>query len=359
MRVRGTCYALFAFDLGYAIDLDRAGELVASEAGRKVFRNPRRAPSGEGTRPRPLLLSRAAEPIDVGGDRTVAAVEILLYDFGGASVTYPIPVDADVGDLPALADRLYDNAVLTADARRRMEETLSVIASAVSRPGLSPLVEDYLVLELLLPDGVPVGALLEDHAAAVARTLRAEPGDLSDDEIREALARRLSYGANELAIVDWYAAILVGEGREDERAVLEFANVELLEWRLLDLLLDRAVDTAFEAVNRRERGLGLFASRSEALRRVARMQMDYAFLFEGVSHSMKLLGDQYLARLYQAASERFHLPEWEAAIHRKLGVLGGVQEKLAAVASARRMELLEWIIIVLIALSIAVYFLPQ
>jgi hypothetical protein len=45
------------------------------------------------------------------------------------------------------------------------------------------------------------------------------------------------------------------------------------------------------------------------LHRVAQMQVDSAMLFEGVNNALKLLGDQYLARVYRLASQRFHLEE--------------------------------------------------
>jgi len=91
---------------------------------------------------------------------------------------------------------------------------------------------------------------------------------------------------------------------------------------------------------------------------VSQLQADAAVLFEGVDNALKLLGDQYLARLYRVASERFHLPQWDAAIERKLKVLDGIYEKLSARAASRRFELLEIVIIILIAVSSLMPFLP-
>jgi uncharacterized Rmd1/YagE family protein len=74
---------------------------------------------------------------------------------------------------------------------------------------------------------------------------------------------------------------------------------------------------------------------------------------------LKLLGDQYLARVYRLASQRFHLEAWDASILRKLDTLDSIYGKMSDRATTRRMELLEWIIIVLITISIAVSFLPM
>src|SRR5215471_12458558 len=89
-------------------------------------------------------------------------------------------------------------------------------------------------------------------------------------------------------------------------------------------------------------------STSADLQRIAQMQVDSAMLFEGVNNALKLLGDQYLARVYRLASQRFHLEEWDASILRKLHTLESIYAKIADRATNRRMETLEWIIIVLI-----------
>jgi len=47
------------------------------------------------------------------------------------------------------------------------------------------------------------------------------------------------------------------------------------------------------------------------------MQVDAAVLFERVSNALKLLGDQYLARVYRSASQRLRLSEWNGSIVRK------------------------------------------
>ena len=81
--------------------------------------------------------------------------------------------------------------------------------------------------------------------------------------------------------------------------------------------------------------------------------MDNALLFEGVNNTLKLLGDQYLARVYALVNRRFHLDEWDTRILRKLETLESIYEKISDQATNRRMEILEWVVIPLIAVSIA------
>lgn len=177
------------------------------------------------------------------------------------------------------------------------------------------------------PSGIKYGPIL-------AQILRAEHQSLSLQEIRDATACRIAFGGTDLTLIDGDAAILIDRDAEDTIAVLEFANVELLEMRYLDRQLDTALDQAYRALSRQgwRQVLRPGAGRHD-FDRIARMQMDSALLFEGVNNAFKLVGDQFLVRLYRLASERFHLAEWDAGILRKLQTLDGIYAKLTPEAS--------------------------
>jgi hypothetical protein len=88
------------------------------------------------------------------------------------------------------------------------------------------------------------------------------------------------------------------------------------------------------------------------LRKIARLQVDSAILYEAVENALKLLGDQYLARIYSLASQRFHLPDWNSSIRRKLDTLDSIYQKVSDRAAQRRSETLDMIIIALIVTEI-------
>ncbi|MCA9479692.1 MAG: hypothetical protein KC545_04965, partial [Nitrospira sp.] len=99
-------------------------------------------------------------------------------------------------------------------------------------------------------------------------------------------------------------------------------------------------------------------STASYLRRIAGLQVDSAILFERVTNTLKLFSDQYLARVNRLASQRFYLSSWDISIRRKLDTLDNLYDKMADHAGNRRMEILEWIIIILIAISILLPFIP-
>jgi hypothetical protein len=285
-------------------------------------------------------------------------VDLLLYDFGAVSVTYTFSINGPVADLLQLSEELYDNEFLLSHSRLRVNQLLEVVGEAASQASVAPVVEDYVVFHIeSFTQPFNANQFCSVHGRRLAQILRAERQVLSDQEVDDALAARISFGTEDLTLVDWNAALLVDREGEDIRSVLDFANVELLEMRYLDQRLDRALDQAYDALSRPSFNLlRVFGYYSAALRRVAELQVDNAILFEGVNNTLKLLGDQYLARVYRLVNRRFHLDEWDTSILRKLQTLESIYEKISNQASNRRMEILEWVIIILIAASIALEF---
>jgi hypothetical protein len=356
----GTCYALFAYEVGLSIDLDECERRISALTKRERLRQKRRAPRYFDYRPAPLRVTQDVDALVVGAHRTAPSVDLVLFDFGAISVAYSIPVAGRLADLVDLSELLYENQALLADSHQQVTRLLATIGPAVARCQLAEFVESYSIFQIeAFTEPCSPSALTTTHAASVAQILRSERAELSALEVDDATAQRISYAADDVTIIDWDATLLYDRDADDVRAVLEFANVELLEMRYLDQQLDDALDESYAALSRHTwRRLRIPGSSHADLHRVAQLQVDSAILFEGVNNALKLLGDQYLARVYRLASARFHLAEWDASILRKLQTLESIYEKMADASANRRLEALEWIIIVLTAVSILVYFVP-
>jgi hypothetical protein len=353
---KGTCFPMFAYEVAQAIDLDAAERrlLATTTTERQTIKYKRRAPASFEYRPAPLHVTRGGEPLEVNGRRTVAGVEVVLYDFGALSVSYALPLTGPLGDLPGLAQALWGNERLLADSRRHVQEILAELGVACVRPRIADFVEDYSIFHIEAFTAPCDAAMLwTSEAQTVAQVLRAAPDPLSQQEIAEATSDRLSYGPNDATIIDTDAAILFDPEGEDVRDVIEFANTQLLEMRYLDHELDDVLERAYDRVLQRSRRTGLFATVGPDLRSLARLELDAALLFEQVTNALKLVGDQFLARVYALASRRFHLNEWDSSISRKLQTIDGIYAKVSDRAATRRMEMLEWIIILLFVVSIA------
>lgn len=354
MRVRGTGYFVAAVDLGFEIDLARAGERLGTGVRAGSFKH-KRSPEGPPESGKPLRFTTRSKPLPIGARSTSEELEIALYTFGAISFVYALPLDTELDELVETSEHLYDNAPLLTDARARATEMLGLLGDAVREPLLADSIEDYVIYSLQ-PLERPLDELEGGQRELLARILRAERGPLAQLEVDNALDGRIAYAPRELVLVDWFAALLVGADMEDERRVLELTTVELCELRFLDARLEQRVDEAYSLFARRR--WPSLAPRTRELQRLARFQADSAILHENFDNALKLLADDYLARLYELCSDRFHFAAWDMAIERKLGTLESIYSKISDQSAHRRAELLEWIIIALFVVDILLYFAP-
>lgn len=354
MRAQGSCHVYFAFLAAAAVDLERAQAIVREQqAVRQRFQRDRRTPAYLDFDPPPLQVTLPCEPVAIGtgGFASDAQAELTVFDFGAVSVDFRVAFDEPLAALGALSSALYDHPGLLASARRRCEELRAQLRPALSGEGLRDHTEQYVVFDVAaFTPALPARALLEapEHRHAVAQILRAEQRPLSESLVAEATRLSISYSPDDLLVVDWSAAVAVG-GSVDERLVLEFANTELLELRCLDKRLDGDLEAASRALSRRRRWIFGGAD----LRRVARLQVESAMLYESVNNAVSLLGDQWLADVYNLIAERYDLAKWQGSIAHKLASLESIYQKISDEAASRRSELLEMVIIVLIALEIS------
>lgn len=347
-------HPIFVFEVAQAIDLDHAERSIGSGSERQTFRHRGRATLFFQYRPAPLRVSQERARIVIGDWSTEPSVDLVLYDFGAASVAYHIPVPGGLDELAAARRALQGFQGLRDDARGRVEALLRSIGPAVQRPRISDFSEDYSIVGMReRPDGMTALAFCDAHADTITRILRPDAGRPSAEEVRHATQVRISFGPTDLTIVDWDAAFVLDPDPEDVRAVLEFANVQLLEMRWLDLQLDGAIERSYLLLTRRHGWRRMLPSAISAdMHQVAELQLESAVMLERVSNALKVFGEEYLARIYRLAAGRFQLAELDATITRKLATIESIYQKLSDKAASVRMEALEWVVIVLIAMEI-------
>ena len=353
-----TIHLAFAFDIGYEIDLDRARPLLAGEAGLLARR--RRTPESIRYRPAPLRVALDASGVALpapGRSSEPPRADLSLFDFGAVSLAIRFPVRMTAPELLALAGELAEPTPLTASARLVLAPWLERIRPVVTEFEVSDLSEEYVVFQF----GEAAEHWLDARREWVAGLVRLESGPLSGAEVDEATRLSLSYAPNDAIVIDWAAAVVADVDSADTLQVLEFANVQLLEFRHIDDRLDDRLESAYSTIHPEHRRrprlprlpLVHWTTHDVAVRQIRELEIEATSLFERADNALKLIGDQYLVRIYDLASARFHLRDWQQSIRRKLETVGNVYDLLVAQAGHRRAEFLEVIIIVLIAFEIA------
>lgn len=358
LRVSGTLHFYTAFDWGEEVDLAHALKLIAAEPYALPRR--RRTPSSFAYRPQPLrsLLGQAQIDLpDLG--KCEASVEATVFDFAAVSVQVRIPFEMPADALSRVAGELADPKSLMQLARERLEALHQRLLPAIRSPHWGEHSEEYVVFELPPGQALPGPVeLIERCAGWLAGLLRLESGPLSGEEIQEAIRLRLSYSPTDLFLADWPAAVLIDKECDDTLEVIEFANLQLLEFRDIDTRLDDRLSNAYKLIHAVAGSwLPFWRSHTRSLRAMGEMKVEANSVFERTGNALKLVGDQYLARVYRMLSSRFHLEEWQRSIERSLTVVAGVYEVLSDQAATWRTELLEIIVIALILMEIVMAYL--
>jgi hypothetical protein len=356
---KGICHVMYAYDIGTTIKLNECIKNMDSLGCTTLSSRNRRAPKFFDFNPPPLVLVQKSIVPCVGKHEIFSLVDLTFYDFGAVSISYEIPFSGTLDDLRELSKSLIDNESLLNDSKSRAENLIKVLGDTIENPCLATLVEDYALFQISdFSLTCPMNVFLKEHGQELAQILRDEVDDLSVEETKDALSCKISFGKNDATIIDWNSAIVFDKDADDVRAVLEFANVELLEMRFLDKQLDTSLEKSYQLTTAQSKfWQWISGNGARNLRRISQLQLEGAILFERVSNAPKLLGDQFLARVYRLIAQRFHLNEWNSSILRKLDTIENIYQQNHDVSAGKRLEMLDWIIIFLIMFEIVMSFL--
>jgi hypothetical protein len=360
LSVTGFAIAYRLFDVGYALNLEKAAAILRPTATARLRPGRGEARAIQIQNP-PLLVPIGAEQLDVNGTPCKAEMSARLYDFGVCAlqirVVAPSPMSWEAFTL--FGTTLDTKIDLTDRFQRQLHQLLQRLGPAVERPAIAPVTEDYVLFRILTlrdASGAPVApsALTDDHLVPL---LLGEQRRLSEAARRELLPHRFSYYGDDLTILTWDNALLVEPDEDDGdiEYLLEFANAQLLELRVYDALLDAELPAMYDRIEATRKRWSLFSTRLRGL--LADLQTrvaDITEIMERAENALKVTDDVYLARIYAAALEIFRGPAWRAGIERKLAIIRDTYVMLYGESQAARMEALEVVIIVLIVAELVI-----
>jgi hypothetical protein len=357
-RYVGRAVYIYAFDVAYDVTREPVthllGQPVAEFCVDASKRNPRHLFFARPQMVRLPPMERIGPNGSVRIERTVKFLQV-----GAISITISVPFEVhSIGELVEFHDLEFSNGVLTHEVRQLAEEARGELARYFLKP-VPQLAEEeaYTVFCIDAPlsaaDGKPLSAedWLQEHRREVAALLTQEPDvhQLSRQEADESTGRYLSYYDNDLAVLDWDAALIVQEpgGQLDEILyVLELANLQLAELEAYDRILDISLDRAYRDLNRSTR------SRSEVMKELREIRIDLAHFSDELSNTTKFFGDWHLARIYQNIAARFHLGDWHRTIDEKLKTLDDLYQLLSQDRNNRWMLTLEVTIVLLFVIDL-------
>src|SRR5262249_11407875 len=143
---------------------------------------------------------------------------------------------------------------------------------------------------------------------------------LSVEESRDVLKHAHSYFDDDIAIIDWNSALVIEpSGSRAIPDILEFTTSQLLELRYYDGVFDKELARIYDDLAEVRRSP--FALIRDPYSRLARAVLlrlvELTEFTERVDNALKVIGDFYLARVYQSAVRRFRIGAWRQSIDGK------------------------------------------
>jgi hypothetical protein len=354
----GSLLLYYCFDVGDEILLEKIERIFGEAPTTSHLVVERLTPAYVQYRRPPLLIELGSTALSPHYAPAVCRAK--LYDFGVISIIFKLPVQGELQDLIGAATELVGNPKVYQAARQQLQRLHSALAPGIVQASHNAEAEweDYAIFSVEQFER-PLSAqqLLSEYGAEIAKILRCEIEPLSAAELAEAIRQPLSYYEDELALIDWNAAFLYDPRQSyDVPDVLEYAVAMLLELRTYDALLDRVLDRAYDDLEKKP-SLWTLRPFSSIIDYLSEVKLDVSEVIDKVTNALKLIGDPYLARVYNVAATRFGVPAWQASVRQKLATVESLYELLYERTQARQLLVLELLIVVLFVLDIVLLFL--
>ena len=341
----GTIYIFHAFDIGDDINLKKVEQLPA------INTIPRQLPKYFKNYHIPLNVEL---PHPHSSSKNIGCK---IHNFGALSLGYKIPFTDTLQNIRAsfneIANQFQEQSVI--DAKTMFKK----ISKYVTKSQFFQTKSSYIVMQVNpQPDKIDVKKLREQFGSIIASTLRFETKTLSELQKNEILSSAISYFRGDIIIVDTDAAFVYDSEYEEVLDFFEFADIQLLELRFFDRLLDQQLNKIYEE----EAGKIPISSylpfigtlTSDPVGWLGKLKVDISVITERLESSIKVAGEPYFSDLYDLLVKKLDLKNWQEGIDRKLRIIHDVRVVYQHKMDVIREGILEVLIIILIFIELVI-----
>ncbi|MFN0063022.1 MAG: hypothetical protein ACKVPX_10975 [Myxococcaceae bacterium] len=353
-RASVLCYRLF--DVGDRIDLARVEKQLV-QPGRRLQLT--REGSQFVVLPEPpVTLELEPRNLKLGERELRVAVRARLFDLGAASIvlTLEVPPGMTLDALVPWVDELSDSPAVDQLAKDVLLPLRDSLGPAIEAPHLWEQNEGYTVVFAERIRGNPdAESLMQSEALPKLMLADGKVDRLSRREREDAVEQCFSYTDRDLAVIDWNGAfVFEPSGSRDVPDMLEIVNAQLLELRFYDDVLDGQLQRTYGALSDRHRSnfMLVWSPYRQLMRQVSLTVLELSELVERVENSLKIVGDAFLAKVYEGAVKQLRIAPWQASVERKQQLLSDTYELLRSEVDTDRIVTLDVMIVVLILVEI-------
>jgi hypothetical protein len=357
--LRGCFRLLFLYDVAEAIDLRRLRELIGPRGGpvKGVF--PRRTPEYVRFEEAPII--EHIEPLNLGGGQRVAC-SLKYYAFAAVVVQLEVPFEGEWSTVLAQAARWIDATEIDSHAREIARRHLEQVAPAVIHPTPEWLSESYFITNLAQVikvggEAATADELLEEHSSEIVQLVRGEFTPLAPKTAQEILEASVSYYPTDLVVIGSTAAVIYDRA-EDAAAsfqVLEYAKMQLLEFRYYDGLMTRLLSDVYDTLETKRNLLLQRWSLPREAERFNTIRLDVMELTERIDNAIKFVSDVYYARLYRIAAARLGVNEYRNLVDEKLRTMGELYDFMVNEFNESRSFVLELAVAIMAMLDVVLF----
>jgi len=360
MLLRGGIHIFVFFDVGEAFDQDKLRSLIDPRGGPTKPDFPRRTPEYVRFENPPIV--EPSEPLTLRSGETVVC-SIKYYEYAIVEVHLQVPFEGTWEQLKAQTARWMDAPDVEPESRAVVIKHLQRTGGAIKNPREEWFQENYLAIDLELmkdDEGNVVSAdqILTSFGEQIGQLLRGEEARLAKATNDRILQGSLSYYSTDLLVVGFNAALVYDRPEESARAIqiLEYARVQLLEFRYYDNFMTRVLADVYNSLDRKTNVLLSRWSLPREANRLNTIRLDVMELTERIDNAVKFVSDSYYALVYRTAANRAGVPEYRALVEQKLNTARELYDFMMAQFNEARLFLLEAAITILCLLDVIALF---
>lgn len=285
------------------------------------------------------------------------SVSCKIHNFGAVSLTYKIQFNDTLEnlrrDINALGFQFHEQST------HDIKQVFGSIKDYITKAHFYQTRSSYTVVQIMPEPEISIPTIKEQYGGTIVSILKFETQTMAEYQKNEILESAVGYFRGDLIIIDTHATFLYDAEYEELLDLFEFANIQHLELRYFDRVLDTQLNAIYEGrvgkkipVSAYFPFIGVFAPDPTAI--LGKLKADISVITERLEGSIKLAGDPYYSELYQLLSTKLDIPNWYLSINRKLDIIKDVQSVYQHKTDAIREHILSILVVILIFIEIIV-----
>lgn len=348
---------LVAYDIGFEVRLPQIMDLFSThnrDPIRYTFIN---MTIGREHQPVSLALYRCT--LTLGGRTFDFQTYATFYDLGALSLEFTCSLNEDVKHYPHIISQLHSSSEFLKMANDVASSVFRIATPAIVSPSFFKTPSTYIIVNL--PDASSsADEIIEQKGEQIAKMLRMSDEPIGAKEIKRALNPFVSYSDNDFVFASSSVAVVFDDTCNEVIDIFELANAQSMELKYIDARLDNTLQLLYEENEKNtsffSRIVHLFDSQ---FKRLNTIHLDTTIIAERIEQSYKFAADTYLVDIHELAVNKLFLHDFNKSVSRKLQSIRDIMSDLRDKAQNTRMEILEWIVILLIGFEILTAVFPK